>query len=360
MAPNTFNVGVVGYGMSAKVFHIPLITSLPELKLYAIVQRHPKPEDDAEKDHPGIKSYRSTEELVKDPAVDVVVITTVPETHYSLASLALEAGKHVVIEKPVTSTSEEADKLIALAKEKKLLLTVYQNRRWDADFATLTHLIKSGALGRVVEFESHFDRFRPEAPSTGSWKTQAGPASGAIYDLGVHLLDQVVFALGLPKKITGFVGIQRQGETGGFEDACTVLLHYDGGVMATVKASVISPEEKQLRFWVRGDKGSYKKYHMDVQEDQLKAGKKPGDSGFALEPKENYGVLTSAKDGKIVSEAYPTIDPPTYVEFYRQLAQALSGQGDVPVKPEQSRNIIKLIELAKESSREGQTLPAKL
>jgi predicted dehydrogenase len=291
MASKTFNVGVVGYGFSAKIFHIPFITSVPDFKLHAIVQRTPKPDDNAEKDHPGIKLYHSADDLAKDPKVDLVVITTAPDSHYDLAKLALSAGKHVVVEKPFVPTHKEAEELVALADSNKKLLAVYQNRRWDADFVTLSKLVKNGSLGRVVEYETHFDRHRPDGPSDpASWKAKVIPASGAIYDLGTHLLDQAVHLFGVPQRVTGFIGSQRENNPSGFDDAFTVLFHYDSGLLVTAKASVVSPEEKQLRFWVRGDKGSFKKYHLDIQEDQLKEGILPGNSAYGLEPSDRYGM----------------------------------------------------------------------
>ena len=254
-----YNVAIIGYGMSAKVFHIPLIQVTPAFNLYAIVQRTPTPENDASKDHPGVKLYRSNEEMVEDEAVDVVVITTIPTSHCELCRLAMEYHKYVIVEKPFTPTSKEADELINVAVSRDLFLSVYQNRRWDTDFLTLSKLVKEGTLGRVVEFETHFDRHRPEAP-TGGWKTKQLPGGGGVYDLGTHLIDQVVVLFGLPDRITGFVGSQRQHNPEGVEDSCTVLLHYDSkGLLATVKAGVVSPEVNQLRFWVRGEKGSYKK-----------------------------------------------------------------------------------------------------
>ncbi|PGH07542.1 hypothetical protein AJ79_06277 [Helicocarpus griseus UAMH5409] len=355
MASKTYNVGIIGYGLSAKIFHIPFINAVPEFRLYAVVQRNPKPEDDAEKDHPGIKSYRSTEEMVKDAGVDVVVVTTTPETHLALAKLALEAGKHVIVEKPFTPTHQEADELAELSKKQNRLISVYQNRRWDADYVTLSKLVKNGSLGRVTEFETHFDRHRPEMPTTGSWKTKPTPGSSAIYDLGTHLIDQVVHLLGLPKRITGFIGSQREKNDSGYEDSFTLLLHY-GQTLATVKTTVISPEEKQLRFWVRGDKGSFKKYHLDIQEEQLKASVRPGGDGYGKEPSDRYGVLTSYKDGALTSEVVATVEPPTYVDYYRRFAKALAGGGDVPVSASEASDVIRLIELAKESSRLGKTL----
>ncbi|KAI9929825.1 hypothetical protein ASPWEDRAFT_147133 [Aspergillus wentii DTO 134E9] len=358
MATKTWNVGVVGYGFSAKVFHIPFVEEVPELKLYAVVQRTPKPEDDAEKDHPGVKSYRTTDEMVKDAGVDVVIITTAPDSHFQLAKLALENGKHVICEKPFTPTSQEASDLVDLANSQNKLLAVYQNRRWDADFVTLSKLVKNGSLGRVVEFETHFDRHRPEEPAADAskWKNKVIPGGSAIYDLGTHLLDQAVYLFGLPERVTGFIGTQRATNTTGFEDSFTVLLHYKGGLLVTAKAGVVSPEEKQLRFWVRGEKGSFQKFHLDCQEDQLKAGMKPSDNGYGREPSDRYGSLTTVQDGKFVKEVTPTVEPPTYTEYYRKIARALGGQGDLPASGAEAREVIRLIELAQESSKQGKTL----
>lgn len=135
------------------------------------------------------------------------------------------------------------------------------DRRWDADFVTLSKLVKNGSLGRIAEFETHFDRHRPEEPSADAskWKNKVIPGGSAIYDLGTHLLDQAVHLLGLPKRVTGFIGTSRAVNTSGFEDSFTVLLHYANGTLVTAKATVVSPEEEQLRFWVRGEKGSFKK-----------------------------------------------------------------------------------------------------
>lgn len=178
------------------------------------------------------------------------------------------------MEKPFTPTFAEAEELVAIAKKHQRLLTVYQSqssphfpnadvdqpadRRWDSDFLTLSALLKTNTLGRVVEFETHFDRHRPDIPTTSTWKTVPSPGGGAIYDLGAHLIDQVVTTFGLPRSVTGFVGTQRDSNPTGYEDSCTVLLHYPG-MLATIKTGVVSPEVNQLRFWVRGVKGSYKK-----------------------------------------------------------------------------------------------------
>jgi predicted dehydrogenase len=263
------------------------------------------------------------------------------------------------VEKPFTPTSAEASELVSLAKSHNVLLTVYQNRRWDSDFLTLKKCIAEGALGRIAEFETHFDRHRPDPPPD-TWKAHNTPGNGAVYDLGTHLMDQVVHLFGMPARVTGFVGSQRDVNDTGLEDSCTVLLHYqDPAMLVTVKAGVVSPEVEQLRFWVRGVKGSFKKFGLDPQEDQLrKLGMKVGDQGYGVEKVERHGVLTTVQeDGKMVAEVVPTVQPVTYVEYYRRLAKALDGDVEqIPVAPEQAVGVIRLVELARESSRLGKTL----
>lgn len=361
-AVNPWNVAVIGYGLSAKVFHIPLINAIPDLKLYGIVQRSPKPDNDASKDHQGVKSWRSVEEMLKDDEVDIVVITSIPNTHYSMCKEALEAGKNVVVEKPFVPTAKEADELIALAKEKGRWITVYQNRRWDSDYLTVRQIMKEGSMGDIVEFETHFDRHRPDPPPANTtWKVEDQPGNGSIYDLGVHLIDQVYHAFGMPKRVTGFVLNQRRQKDGssppGAHDSCTVLLHYER-LLVTVKAGVVSPHVRQLRYWIRGTKGSFHKFHLDVQEDQLKAGLNPGDKGFAEDPESHFGVLTTDEEGKMVRNIYPTVEPATYTAFYRGVANALKSESDadLPVKAEDARDVLRIIEAARKSSDEGRTI----
>lgn len=284
MAPPPYNVAVIGYGkktryqkptstilttppgMSAKVFHIPLVEALPEsFTLYGIVQRTPKPNDDASKDHTEIKLWNSSDAMLQDPAVDIVVISSIPSAHFSQAKAALEAGKHVIVEKPFCPTSSEASELVQIATASKKLLTVYQNRRWDLDFLTLKQVLAEGHLGEIAEFETHYDRYRPQLPvaSERTWKNRDLPAGGSLFDLGSHLLDQVYHLFGAPQSVTGFVGVQKRGLTDCAPDFCTVLLEYaeEKGKpsFVTVKSSSLSTEEEQLRFWVRGSKGSFKK-----------------------------------------------------------------------------------------------------
>ncbi|KAF2489608.1 putative NAD binding Rossmann fold oxidoreductase [Lophium mytilinum] len=355
-----YNVAIIGYGLSAKIFQIPFLTS-PTYNLYGIVQRHPHPSSNPTTDFPGTLVWRTTNEMLADPAVHIVIITTLPDTHFSLAEAALKAGKHVVVEKPFVPTSAEADALAAIARKSGRKLAVYQNRRFDADFLTIQKLIKEDVFGRIVEFETHFDRHTPVSPE--GWRQQAGrPGVGQVYDLGTHLLDQVVCLFGMPARVTAFVGNQRSGkeiggEVLGGEDAFTVLLHYENGLLVTAKAAAISPESEQLRFWVRGEKASFRKCHLDYQEDQLKAGLRPGDASYAVEPESHYGTLTTIKDGSFISKKLTPPSPAaTYTEFYRLFAEAIEEDGPVPVSAEEASNVIRVIELAQESSRLFQTV----
>lgn len=352
--PSPIKVAIVGYGLSAKVFHIPLILALPSsYTLHGIVQRSPKPSDDASKDHPNTKAYRSVDEVYTDKDVDLVVITSIPETHYEMCRKSLEAGKHVVVEKPFVPTSREAEELRQLAEKTGRKLAVYQNRRWDSDFLTLKKCINEGTLGDLAEFETHFDRHRPDPPPQ-TWKAEDKPAHGSIYDLGTHLIDQVYTLFGLPERVTGFVGNQRRSVSGGAPDSHTVLLQYPH-LLVTVKAGVVSPEEEQLRYWVRGTKGSFKKFHLDPQEDQLKATAQgaPLPAGFGVEDESHAATVTTVEGGR---KRYATVEPATYVEYYRLVAKAVRGEGEVPVKAEEARDVLRIIEAALVSSREGRSV----
>ncbi|KIX03487.1 uncharacterized protein Z518_07040 [Rhinocladiella mackenziei CBS 650.93] len=351
MARSPLNVAVIGYGLSAQVFQIPFIANVPMLNLYAIVQRQPMPHNDAGKEHPGVKIYRSTSDLLQDAEVDLVVVATASHTHFDV----------FLCEKPFTMTVKQADELIALAHERRCLLTVFHNRRWDSDFLTLSSLIQNDVLGRIVEFESHFDVHSPSVRAgwKATWRTETATGSGVLYDLGAHLIDQALVLFGKPRKVTAFLYHQRTGDAKyGDPDSMTVLLHYMDGKLATLKASVINPTDKQLRYWVRGEKGTFRKYHLDVQESQIVNERRmPGSPGFGIEPSSHHGTLTTAPvNGNIISQPLPTLAGPTYESLYKTLVEALHGNGDVPVSPESARDVIHVIELAIQSAAQEKTL----
>jgi predicted dehydrogenase len=344
--------------MSAKVFHIPLVQVTPAFKLHSIVQRSPKPNDDASKDHPTAQIYHSAQDMFADSSIDIIAITTTPDTHFSFTKTALESGKHVIVEKPFVPTSAEAQQLIDISQKTKKLICVYQNRRWDTDFLTVQKLLADDAIGRVVEFETYFDRYKPIRPETWKGTLTMEKAGGVIYDLGTHLIDQAYVLFGLPKTVNAtFTNQRNDGEVE--PDSITVLLGYgSGGPLVTAKAGVMSVETEQLRYWVRGTKGSFKKFHLDVQEDQLKAGLKPGDKGFGIESDSSSGTLVVLEGDKPKSSVFKNVVPKTYASLYEGFAKAIEGGGEaaVPVKASEARDVLKIVEAARESSESGKTV----
>jgi len=248
--------------------------------------------------------------------------------------------------------------LIDISAKTGKLICVYQNRRWDSDFLTVQMLINDGKLGRVVEFETHFDRYKAVRPETWKGKLGMDHAGGVIYDLGTHLLDQAYVLFGLPKSVTAIFANQRNdGEEE--PDSFTVLLSYgEGGPLVTAKAGVISIETDQLRYWVRGTEGSFKKFHLDVQEDQLKAGQKPGDKGFGIESDESSGKLVVLEGDKPTQSVFKNVEPETYAKLYEGFSKAIGGAGEkaVPVKASEARDVLKIIEAARESAKNGKSV----
>src|ERR1700744_5411044 len=212
---------VLGYGLAGKVFHCPFISAVPGLELSAIVQRTG---DDAAQAYPSARILRSADEALADPNIHLIVVATPSETHFDLAAQALQAGKHVVVDKPITSSSKSARSLVSLAKTHKRILAPFHNRRWDGDFLTLRQLLHENTLGRVVEIVSRFDRYRPlQRPNT--WKEIASPATGVLYDLGPHLVDQALALFGPPARITA--SIRHDRDRTDIDDAFDLVLDYE-------------------------------------------------------------------------------------------------------------------------------------
>ena len=343
-------VGVVGFGLAGRIFHTAVIQATPGLELAAVVQRSG---DDAKKEYPEARQARSIEELLADPGIRLVVIATPSYSHYELAKKCLREQRNVVIDKPFTLKSEEAAELIRTARDRKLLLTAYQNRRWDGHFRTLRSVIKGGELGRLVSFESHFDRFRP-APRRDVWRESGGPGGGTLFDLGPHLIDEALTLFGAPDTITASVRVER--EHAAVDDAWDILLEYEhpyrftAALRATLTACAPGP-----RYVVHGTKGSFTKWGFDPQEDQLKAGMRPDAPGFGEEPESAWGEL------KLCSESGPAIrrvktERGDYRGFYENVRDVLLGNAELEVKPEQAWRTTRLIELARESSGQGRRL----
>jgi predicted dehydrogenase len=305
---------------------------------------------------------------LQDPEVDLIVLCTPPNTHFDQTKRAIEAGKHVLSEKPFVPTSAGAEELAELAKEKNKLLCVYQNRRWDADFLTVQHLLKEGKLGRIYEFETHFDRYAPGGPSSWKGTLTMADGNGAIYDLGTHLLDQVYVLFGKPTAAYGKFINQREGRlvsgAQGLEDEPdsihTTLSYADKGLLVHVRIGVLSAESKQPRFWVRGSKGSYHKTGLDAQEPQLISGMEVTDACFGVDGAAYNGTISIVQDdGSIQDFTLPNVQAQTYAKFYELLAGALmtGKQEDLPVPAQEAAEVLKIIEATKESARTGKEVP---
>lgn len=335
-------VGIIGFGYSAKTFHIPLIEASDSLVFHSISSSR---QEAVKEKHPNVSIYHSPEALIASGGLDLVIITAPNDVHYSLAKLCLENGIHVVLEKPMTTTSLEAQALVALAKERSLVLSVFHNRRWDGDFLTVKKLLEEDRLGDVRYFESRFDRFRPNVRER--WREQPGPGSGIWFDLGSHLVDQAICLFGMPKAVTARCLPTR--ENAKTTDYFHVQLHYEN-LEVVLHASSFSAAPN-CRFRVEGTKGSYLKYGLDVQEEQLKDGVSPNDAEYGLEGEEDFGRLYSEASSELIGA-----EQGCYQQYYIKLAEALNSEGHNPVDPEEAVTVIQILELAERSSRLGETL----
>lgn len=344
------NVGLIGFGMAGKVFHAPIIANVEGLCLRKIFERKEANVKIINNIYPKAIVVSEVREILEDEEIDLVIVATTNATHFSLAKAALEAGKHVVVEKPFTTTVNEADELIALAIEKNRILTVHQNRRWDSDFKTIKKVVESGLLGNIVEYEVHYDRFRNVINET--WKEKDTPGTGLLYDLGSHLIDQAQCIFGMPSSISG--DLRKLRENGKINDNFEVILNYDK-TKVTLKAGLLV-KEVGPHFVLHGDKGSFIKYGMDVQEEALKKGLTPNVSdAWGIEPDTLWGTINTTHmglniKGKIESEKGD------YCGFYENVRDAISGKKKLNVLPDQARNTINLIEQATKSSNEKKTI----
>lgn len=341
---DAIRVGLIGYGYASKTFHAPLISGTPGMTLAAVASSD---ENKVLADWPAMPVVSGPERIFNDPNIDLVVIPTPNDTHFPLAKAALEAGKHVVVDKPFTVTLSQARELEALAKSGGRLLSVFHNRRWDSDFLTVKALISEGLLGEVGYFESHFDRYRPQVRNR--WREQGGPGSGIWYDLAPHLLDQVVNLFGLPVSLQVDLAQLRPGSqsTDYFHAVLAwpqrrVVLH--GTLVAAAETA---------RFIIHGSRGSYVKYGLDPQEERLKSGERLPQEDWGYDMRD--GVLTRAEGEEITEESWLTL-PGNYPAYYAAIRDALNGIGTNPVPASQAIQIMELIELGLESARHRTTL----
>ncbi|WP_378956484.1 oxidoreductase [Pelosinus sp. sgz500959] len=343
----TIQVGLIGFGLSGSVFHAPLISAVEGLNLKTIVTSSAAAK--VKKDYPNVEIVLDVDTLLLQKEIDVVVITSPNTTHYEYAKRAIKAGKHVVVEKPFTVTSAEADELIILAQKKEVILTVFQNRRWDNDFLTVRELLAANVLGTLATYEAHYDRFRPIVQDR--WREKDLPGSGMLYDLGSHLIDQALTLFGLPQAVWADLRVEREGAEA--TDYFHILLSYDRFKVILHSGSLV--RDAGLKFMLHGDKGSFIKSGLDCQEDQLKQGILPGDLGWGEDHQENYGRLTTEIGGIIIRGTVETL-PGQYEEFYKKLVQSIELGIGAPVLAEDARNTIRVIEHAMTSHQEQRTV----
>ncbi len=341
------NTALCSFGMSGWVFHAPFINMNPGFNLYAVWERT---KNLAQGKYPGIKTYRKLEDMLADDSVELVIVNTPNATHYDYTKKALEAGKHVIAEKPFTITVEEGNELIAIAKKENKKLSVYQNRRYDSDYKTIKKVISQNVLGDLVEVEMHFDRFK-EVISPKVHKEIPGPGTGSLYDLGAHLIDQALQLFGMPEKI--FADIQCVRPVSQVDDYFELLLYY-GKLRVRLKSSY-TVREALPGYIFHGLKGSFIKPKTDVQEASLQAGEIPGKSDWGTEPDSEMGLLHTEKDGKEVRE-YIRSEQGNYNEYYDGIYESVRNNTPLPVTAEEGVNVIKIIEAAYKSNKEGKVI----
>lgn len=326
------SVGLVGYGLAGAVFHAPLIRACERMKLTGVLTSRDAPD-----------RVGSFEELISRS--DLVVIASPNASHHPIAKQGLEAGRHVVVDKPFTVTTEEADELIRLAENRQLVLSVFHNRRWDADFLTVREVLPQ--LGDLLLFEAHWDRFRPSIKK--GWREQAGAGAGVWNDLGPHMVDQALQLFGMPHAIEADIVAQRNGAL--VDDYFDVTFQYSRMRVCIRSSSVVA--EPRPRFSIHGTCGSFVKHGLDPQEGQLKAGMDPRDPRLGIDP----------RDGKFVHPDGRTEQVPTsrgnYLAFYDAIAAAILDGDSVPVRPEEARDGLALISLARRASELGQRIPVR-
>lgn len=350
-------VGLIGYGLAGSVFHAPLIATTEGLALDTVVTSNEERRAQAAKEHPGVRLAATPDELWSRAAdLDLIVVASPNKTHVPLAKAALEAGLPVVVDKPVAGTAAEALALADLASRKDLLLSVFQNRRWDNDFLTLRALLEAGELGEVRRFESRFERWRPRPK--GGWRESGAPEEigGLLYDLGSHLVDQALVLFGPVVRVYAEVDVRRPGAA--TDDDTFIALTHASGVRSHLYVSATAAQLGP-RFRVLGSEAGYVKYGLDPQEAALRDGLRPGgEAAWGVEPEALWGTLGAgvAPPEGAGGRPVPTL-PGAYPSYYASIAAALRDGTPPPVTAGEAAAALEVLEAARRSSDEGVTVP---
>jgi scyllo-inositol 2-dehydrogenase (NADP+) len=338
------NVGLIGFGLAGRSFHAPVIHAVAGLKLAAILQRSG---DEAGRLYPEAQIVRSVGELLALADIQLIVVASPNDTHYAIARQCLAAGRDVVVDKPLTPTLSEALELVKFAREHGRILTVYHNRRFDGDFQSVRLVLASGHLGRVVRFESNYDRFRPQL-KLNAWRERIGPGSGVFFDLAPHLIDHALQLFGTPLAVLADTRVERENAI--VDDAFDLTLYYDGGLRALLRATMLAPVTRP-RFLIHGTEGAYVKNSFDVQEPKLRAGRLPwNETATPQEQEENSGVLSRVKpDGSVQETRIPPVVS-DYRDYYSNIRDVLLSTAKAAVTADQALDVMRVLELGRESS----------
>jgi len=328
-------VAIIGFGLSGRYLQAPFFEANKNYFLKTILSHHQNPKQF----FPSVNVVKNIEDILNDPSIDLVSICSPNKTHYNYAKLALNAGKHVLVEKPFTAFSKQAMELISLSKSKNKVLSVFQNRRFDSDFLTVKKLIDSNKLGEILNFEIHYNRFKPEL-NLKKWKETNDDGSGIIYDLGAHIIDQAIALFGIPLNIWGQSFTQRKNSL--IQDAFDIKLDY-GKLKVTLRSSLIVPEQS-ARYIIHGSEGSFVKYGLDMQEDNLKAGMQPTDTGFGIEPIEQQGTMFTHYESETNSQSVNT-ERGNWALLFENLYEAIVYGRELLIKPRDVLQQIKIIEI---------------
>ncbi|MGM0619946.1 MAG: Gfo/Idh/MocA family oxidoreductase [Bacteroidota bacterium] len=338
----TIKVALASFGMSGQVFHGPSLKVHPGFEVIQILERS---KNLSKNFFPDAEIVRSFSEILKNAITELVVINTPDALHYEMAKQAINAGKNVIVEKPVTQKSQQAEELVKLARKKGVLFTVYQNRRWDGDFLTVQKVLAQGNLGRLIEFESHFDRYRTFIkPDT--WKEEGDEFVGVLHNLGSHMVDQAYVLFGMPKAVNAYLKIVRLG--GKVADYYDIRLEYEG-FSAILKCSYLA-KDPGPRYSIFGEYGTFHKWGIDNQEENMKAGRLPVGDDWGTEPEEEWGTLTYEKDGLEFQGKVQTV-PGNYNAFYDNIFDVLRNGAELAVKPEEAKEVLRILEACLESNR---------
>lgn len=345
--PDTINTAIIGFGLSGKVFHAPFIHSHRGFHLSVVVERNHQYSREI---YPYVDVLKDYKFLLEDHTIDLVVVASPNIYHFPMTRELLEAGKHVIVEKPFVPTSAEADELIALAGRMEKKIFVYQNRRWDGDYLTIAKLREEGRFGNIRYYEEHFDRYSPEL-KPGAWRDEAIPGGGILYDLGSHLIDHALCLFGMPESIRAELKAERKDSP--VDDYFRLELHYEE--LTALLTAGMMVKERGPRFIVDGTEGSFSKWGIDPQEALLKAGNMPVGEEWGMDDPKYYGTLAKGMAAPLELFQIPTI-PGNYNAFYDNVYDVLTKDSPQAVRPEEARNVIFIIEKALESNRSGRTI----